>query len=140
MSTASKLARIPLAGFLIAAFCAASFAAPGDVCDLLIEADGMGGWAPHCEGSCPPHGCPTPPAPVSGSGVTRWWCTCNGVRGGESVLCQAVLINDSNIPADPWSGRCHTINCHVECVDFPDLPEPGSLEPGETLALCPCGS
>ena len=134
MTLATKLAFIPLAAFLLSAFSARSFAAPGDSCDLYVKSDGAGGWTPSCEGVCGPGACKAP-VPHSGAGVTRWWCDCNGIRGGEDVDCEAVLIFDSNYPEDPWSGRCYTNNCFRECDDFPELDDlPGVIE----APLCPC--
>lgn len=126
------LTMIPLAAFLLCAFGAGPLAAPGDNCSLEISGDILSGFTPSCHGTCTPGGCQAP-TKVEGSGVTRWWCDCNGVRGGEDAECESVLIYDSNEPGDPWVGRCYQGECTKTCVDFPVLPaQPTSME------LCPC--
>ncbi len=130
----SRLALIPLTAFLLSAFSARSFAAPGDSCVLYVHSDGSGGWTPSCDGSCAPGGCPAP-VPKTADGVTRWWCSCNGTRGGVDVDCEGVLIYDLNYPDDPWSGRCYTNDCFKECEDWPDI---NSFPHGINVPLCPC--
>lgn len=130
MSSSTKLALVPLIAFLLSAF-SVSFRVPPDACDLWLTPDGLGGFQPSCLGSCTPGGC-SDPEEVAGGGVTRWWCPCDGTRGGEDVSCEAVLIYDSNYPDDPWVGRCYTRKCQIECEDFPELP------PDMSFILCPC--
>jgi hypothetical protein len=125
---------IPLFVFLLSAFVAAPLAVPGDVCDLWVTsmATDPPSWIPSCDGSCSPGGCQAP-VQVQGSGVTRWWCDCNGVRSGEDALCEAVLIYDSQFPDDPWEARCYQARCRSACEDRPPFPpEPVSM------ILCPC--
>lgn len=133
MLKSTRIALAPLTAFVLCAFSAVPFAAPGDNCVLWISSDMGGGWIPLCEGTCTPGGC-AEPTKVEGNGVTRWWCDCNGVRSGEDAECEAVLIYDSNEPGDPWVGRCYQGECPKECIDFPDFPSVPMSTP-----LCPCG-
>ncbi|MCA8952751.1 MAG: hypothetical protein KDE27_24790 [Planctomycetes bacterium] len=123
---------IPLVAFLLCAFSAAPSAVPLDKCDLWITATEDGGWDPSCHGECTPGGCPDP-TKVEGDDGIRWWCDCNGVRGGKDVECIAVLIYAKNYPLNPWVARCYQGTCTDECVDFPAFPD----ELGSFI-LCPC--
>lgn len=129
----ATLAALSLSAFLLCALSAATFAAPGDNCALWVTPTEDGGWEPAgCYGQCNPGGCPAPVS-VSGSGVVRWWCECNGIRSGQDSECDAVLIWDGNYPDDPWVGRCHQLACAKQCVDFPTFPDVPM-----SFLLCPC--